>query len=129
MDDQALAWLFSFLNRGKHVCSSEENFLLFGANCSEDYEPVCRYVTVLKEQMTEIKGKTYPTQFDGKDIVLSFQFELLPNYMKYLAFLGGELSISASYFSPFANIKKDGINNLQGSFGSGPQNRWHPWKY
>ena len=39
-DDQALAWLVSFLNCGKRVCSSEENFLLFGANCSEDCEPV-----------------------------------------------------------------------------------------
>ena len=128
-DDQALAWLVSFLNCGKRVCSSEENFLLLGANCSEDCEPVRRYVTMLKEQMTEIEGKTYPIQFDGKEIVLSFKFELLPNDMKYLAFLGGELSISASYFSPFADIKKDDINNLQGTFGTGPQNRWHPWKY
>ena len=39
-DDQALAWLVSFLNCGKCVCSSGENFLLFGANCSEDCEPV-----------------------------------------------------------------------------------------
>ena len=128
-DDQALAWLVSFLNCGKRVCSSGENFLLLGANCSEDCEPVRRYVTMLKEQMTEIEGKTYPIQFDGKEIVLSFKFELLPNDMKYLAFLGGELSISASYFSPFADIKKDDINNLQGTFGTGPQNRWHPWKY
>ena len=44
-DDQALAWLVSFLNCGKRVCSSGENFLLFGANCSEDSEPVSRYVT------------------------------------------------------------------------------------
>lgn len=35
-DDQALAWLVSFLNSGQRVCSSAENFLLFGANCSED---------------------------------------------------------------------------------------------
>ena len=128
-DDQALAWLVSFLNCGKRVCSSEENFLLLGANCSEDCEPVRRYVTMLKEQMTEIERKTYPTQIDGKETVLSFKFELLPNDMKYLAFLGGELSISASYFSPFADVKKDDINNTQGTFGLGPQNKWHPWKY
>ena len=30
--------------------------------------------------------------------------------MKYLAFLAGELGISASYFSPFADVKKDDIN-------------------
>ena len=44
---------------------------------------------------------------------MSFQFELLPNDMKYLAFLGGELSISASYFSPFADINKKDIANTQ----------------
>ncbi|KAK2547134.1 hypothetical protein P5673_033100 [Acropora cervicornis] len=110
-DDQALAWLVSFLNCGKRVCSSGENFLLFGANCSEDCEPVSRYVTMLEE------------------VVLSFKFELLPNDMKYLAFLAGELSISASYFSPFADVKKDDINSVQGTFGQLSQNKWHPWKY
>ena len=38
---------------------------------------------------------------------LSFYFELLPNDMKYLAFIAGELPISSTYFSPFADIKKD----------------------
>ena len=42
-NDQALARLVSFLNCGKRVCSSGENFLLFGANCSDDCEPVSRY--------------------------------------------------------------------------------------
>lgn len=74
-------------------------------------------MTMLKEQMTEIERKTYPIQFDGKEI------ELLPNDMKYLAFLGGELSISASYFSPFADIKKEDIDKLEGTIGTGPQNR------
>ena len=35
-EDMACAWLVSFLNRGKHVLSSNENFMIFGANCSED---------------------------------------------------------------------------------------------
>ena len=42
---------------------------------------------------------------------MSFNFERLPNDMKYLAFLAGELSISASYFSPFADVEKDDINS------------------
>ena len=128
-DDQALAWLVSFLNCGKRVCSSGENFLLFGANCSEDCEPVSRYVTMLKGQMTQIEKKTYPIQVNGKEVVLSFKFELLPNDMKYLGFLAGELSISASYFSPFADERKDDINSVQGTFGQLSQNKWHPWKY
>ena len=111
------------------ACSSEENFLLFGANCSEDCEPVRRYVKMLSDQMFEIERKTYNTVIDGKEITLSFKFELLPNDMKYLAFFAGELSISAFYFSPFADIKKDDINNTQSTFGLEHQHKWHPWKY
>ena len=72
--------------------------------------------------MTEIERKTYPIQVNDKETLLSFTFELLPNNMKYLAFLGGELSISASYFSPFADVMEDDINNPQGKFGSDPGN-------
>ena len=43
-DDTALSWLVSFLNCGPRICSHEENFLLRGANCKEDSEPIRRYV-------------------------------------------------------------------------------------
>lgn len=69
-DDQALAWLVSFLNSGQRVCSSAENFLLFGANCSEDCEPVRRYVTMLRDQMTRIEGNLYSIQVDGKEKIV-----------------------------------------------------------
>jgi len=93
-DDQTLAWLVSFFNCGQRVCSSAENFL-FGANCSENCEPVRRYVTMLRDQITRIEENLYSIKVDGKEKIVSFQFELLPNDMKYLAFLAGELSISA----------------------------------
>lgn len=35
-DDTACAWLVSLLNIGRGVLSSNENYLLFGANCSEN---------------------------------------------------------------------------------------------
>lgn len=128
-DDQAVAWLVSFLNCRKRVCSPAENFLLFGANCSEDCEPVRRYVIVLTEEMTAIEGTSYPLEVDGKQVSVSFQFELFPNDMKYLAFLGGELTISASYFSPFADVCKSEINCLKGTFGLTSDKKWKPWKY
>ena len=34
-DETACSFLASFLNRGKHILSSTENFLTFGANCGE----------------------------------------------------------------------------------------------
>ena len=128
-DDQAVAWLVSFLNCRKRVCSPAENFLLFGANCSEDCEPLRRYVILLREEMAAIEGNSYPLEVEGKQVSVSFQFELLPNDMKYLAFLGGELTISACYFSPFADVNKSEINHLQGTFGLTPDSKWKPWKY
>lgn len=49
--------------------------------------------------------------------------------MKYLAFLGRELSISASNFSPFADIKESDISTTQKNFGSKLQDIWHQWNY
>ncbi|KAK2564293.1 hypothetical protein P5673_012548 [Acropora cervicornis] len=45
---------------------------------------------MLGDQMFEIERKTYNTVIDDKEITLSFKFELLPNEMKYLAFLAGK---------------------------------------
>ena len=42
-EDTGCAWLVSFLNRGKHILSSNENFMIFGANCSEDAVVVRHY--------------------------------------------------------------------------------------
>jgi hypothetical protein len=42
-DDSACSWLVSFLNIGQGVSSSNENFLLFGANCVENCVPVKRF--------------------------------------------------------------------------------------
>ena len=50
--DSACSWLVSILNIGKGVLSSNENFLLFGANCSENCLPVKRFLGKL---MTDIK--------------------------------------------------------------------------
>ena len=128
-DDQALAWLVSFVNCGKRISSPEENYLLFGANCPEDCLPAKRYICTLTRQMVEIEKNTYTVEVDGVEKNVKFEFELLPNDIKYLAFTGGELSISASYFSPFADVNKASIDDLTGRFGTEPQCKWQPWKY
>ena len=60
-----------------------------------------------RSQIEEIERNTYTVLVDGEDKTVSFYFELLPNDMKYLAFIAGELPISSTYFSPFADVKKD----------------------
>ena len=36
-NDDATAWLLSFINAGERIASHNENFLLAGANCSESH--------------------------------------------------------------------------------------------
>ena len=128
-DDSALAWLVSFLNCGQRICSRDENFLLLGANCSEDCMPIKRYVLKLCEDIKVIEQKTFSVTVDGEPCNLSFSFDLFPNDMKYLAFLAGELSISAKYFSPFANVNKDDICDTKSTFGAEASDKWRPWTY
>ena len=49
--------------------------------------------------------------------------------MKMLAMLAGELTISAKYFSPFANVCKDDCTDLRGTFGVDAKNKWQPWNF
>ena len=128
-DDSALAWLVSFLNCGQRICSRDENFLLLGANCSEDCMPIKRYVLKLCEDIKVIEQKTFSVTVDGEPCNISFSFDLFPNDMKYLAFLAGELSISAKYFSPFANVNKDDICDTKSTFGAEASDKWRPWTY
>ena len=60
---------------------------------------------------------------------MSFHFEELPNDMKMLAVLGGELSNSAKFFSSFANVSTNDCTDLSGTFGSSPSCKWKPWEY
>ena len=49
--------------------------------------------------------------------------------MKKLAFLSGELSNSAKFFSSFANLSSDNANDVNASFGIEERNTWQPWQY
>ena len=45
--DQSCALLVSLLNVGKRFLSNKDNFMIFGANCSESCKAVERYVAQL----------------------------------------------------------------------------------
>jgi len=52
----------------------------------------------------------------SKQIKVGFKVEGVPNDMKMLAFLAGELSNAAYYFTTFANVSQ-GDNNFSKTFG------------
>ncbi|RUA06489.1 MAG: hypothetical protein DSY43_01895 [Gammaproteobacteria bacterium] len=128
-DDVATAWLVSFLNVGRGVLSSNENFLLFGANCTENAIPVQRFIRVLVNEICDIEKSSYTVHVNTSAVTVKFHFAELPNDMKMLAFLAGELSNSAKYFSTFANVNYDSAKTSSGSFSLGTGTTWSPWSY
>lgn len=69
-----------------------------------------------------LEGKVF--KVNGRDIKPE-----LPNDMKMLCFLGGELSNSTKYFSSFGNVSYDNMNSLKFTFGLSEGNEWRPWDY
>ena len=124
-NETACSFLVSFLNAGKRVASTSDNFLVFGANCEETSRLVSRYVQSVYKQIHDLVGKV----FEINGIHVTFKFKELPNDMKMLAMLGGELSNAATYFSSFANICQHDLTDLNGKFGYDPTCKWKPWSF
>jgi hypothetical protein len=104
-DDTACSWLVRILNIGHHILSRNENFLLFGANCSENCLPVRRFIAKLMTDLDRIQKKSYSVlAVNGEPVQVKFVIGELPIDMKMLEFLGGELTNSATYFSTFADL-------------------------
>lgn len=87
----------------KRAQSCDENYLLTGANCSEDHPLMKQYTICLSEEMDDLEGKTVTTP-NGHKVV--FKFKLIPGVMMWVASMSGELNNCAQYFSTFANVKK-----------------------
>jgi hypothetical protein len=77
------------------------------------------------KEITEIEKREF--QIDGKNV--KFTFSEFPNDLKMMAFLAGELPISAKYFSTFANVNTDNCDEPNGTFGSQLDCTWQPWSY
>ena len=127
--DVASSCLVSFLNIGRGVLSSNENYLLFGANCTENSIPVQRFIKLLAADIKDIESTPHTINVNNSPVTVKFSFSELPNDMKMLCFLAGELSNSAKYFSTFANVHYDDFKSSSGSFSLSGGGMWHPWAY
>ena len=123
--DQSCAWLISFLNVGHKILSSQDNFLIFGSNCSEQSIAAKRYIAMISKEMEQIEKGS----FHVNDAIIRFKFVEIPNDMKMLAFLAGELTNSAKYVSAFADISSDKLCDVNKSFGQENHNDFRPWEY
>lgn len=83
--EQKCLHIFSkFLNAAKRVASSNDNFIIFGANCEESSPVVRKYVQVLCQEIADLQGKVFV--IEGLEVTFKFEG---PNDMKMLAMLGG----------------------------------------
>ena len=74
-----------------------------------------------KEQFTVVVNE--------KPVLVEFQFQLLPNDMKMLCFLGGELSNAAKCFTTFANVNQDDANDVTKNFNMDGSSALKPFSY
>ena len=110
---------------GSHITSEKENFLLAGANCSENHIVMQRFARRLVHEFQSIKKQTFLV----RNYTVKFSLKLFPSDMKFLASYSGELSNAAYYFSSFSDVNDGNKHITNGSLGPKPENTWHPWVF
>ena len=113
------AFLLAFLNIGQRLMSSRENFLVFGAFCKEDCEQVRRYILKTVSDFKYLENNLFEVKSGESVVNVEFKIAELPNDMKMLCFLAGELNNNAHYFSTFANVNKLDCSNITKNIGEG----------
>jgi len=122
-------FLISFLNVGERICSSSENFLLFGANVAENSFIIRKFLMKLIADLHFLESKVFIITIKEKQYKVEFKVSEFPNDLKMLAFLAGELSNAAYYFSTFGTVNKDDANDYKKEYGVTKTADWKPFLY
>lgn len=123
------SFLLSFLNVGKRVASSFDNFLLFGTNAKESSYVVKMYLQKLLEDIKFLEENVFSVEINGQTRYVEFKLRLLPNDMKMLCFLCGELTNASTFFTSFADVAKHDSTDLSKRFSLDGDEFWKPWAY
>ena len=121
--------LVSLLNVGERLPSSKEQFLLFGGNVEENSDAVIKFLKILVKDLKYLESKVFEIENGVNKVKVEFKNAELPNYMKMLSFLAGELPNSATYFTSFANVNQSEANDYKKTFGISPKHIWKPFAY
>ena len=70
-NESACTFLVSFLNVGKRVASSNDNFVIFGASCEESCLVVKKYVQLLCQEIANLEGKVFV--IEGLEVTFKFE--------------------------------------------------------
>ena len=107
----------SFLNVGKRILSSSESFMVFGGDVEENSLIAKRFVEKAIKDFIYLESKVFLVSVDTENVKVEFKLAELPNDMKMLSFLAGELSNSAKYFTNFADVNSENYRDYTKSFG------------
>ena len=82
----------SFLNVGERLPSSKDQFLLFGGNVEENLITAEKFSSLLVKDLKYLEIKVFEVENATKKVKVEFEITELPNDIKILSFLAGELS-------------------------------------
>ena len=82
----------SFLNVGEMLPSSKKQFLLFEENVKENSITAENFLGLLVNNLKYLESKVFEVENATKKVKVEFKITELPNDMKMLSFLAGELS-------------------------------------
>ena len=84
----------------------------------------------MPDELFDFFKRQLPDYGDTEKISVEFKIELLPNDLKMLAFLAGELNNASHYFTTFANVNNDDCNSIYKSFSMDINSKsWHPFPF
>ena len=115
----------SFLIVGKCILSSSETFMVFGGDVEENSLIVKRFVEKAIEDFIYLESTVFLVSVDTENVKVEFKLAELPNDMKMLSFLAGELPNYAKYFITFADVNSENYRDYTKSFGID----WKPFLY
>ena len=122
-------YLISFLNVGRRIASSQENFLIFGSNVKENGQVARNYLKELFCELKTVERQIYEVESNGQIFKVEFKVESIPNDMKMLAFMAGKLINSSFYFTTFANVNQNDLNDFRKTFSMEGDSDWKPFTY
>ena len=91
---------------GERIASRAEQFLQFGADVDENSGIATIFFEKLVCDLDILENSVFDVLVKGTKRKVEFKVTQLPNDMKMLSYLTGELSNAATYFSNFANVSK-----------------------
>ena len=86
---------------------------------------VKQYIQQAMNDFIYLEENVFPIEINGVIRNVEFRLAELPNDMKFLCFLAGELKNGAHYFTTFADVNSD--NSMKISYSLGVE--WKPFPY